>query len=199
MIYPTLQCANSQSIIEFGQFSLTLNTEGQVIFVCGAESVTSSNAVSLRRWQRVEAQITKLGQISISLGSLDGSDTFKPTFKQLNLELDLSQNASVVIAGQLNGDAIINCFNGKIEQPEIYVGSDSLASWDLFWFRISHTQFMAITLAQTMMILGWKRSQTGMLTRITQPNSRIMDYLRITTILMVVGFAMLRINGHYLT
>lgn len=46
LIYPTLQCANSQSIIEFGQFSLTLNTEGQVIFVCGAKSVTSSNAVS---------------------------------------------------------------------------------------------------------------------------------------------------------
>ena len=50
--------------------------------------------------------------------------------KQLNRELDLSQNASVVIAGQLNGDAIINCFNGKIEQPEIYLGSSSLASWD---------------------------------------------------------------------
>ena len=130
IIYPTLQCANSQSIIEFGQFCLNLNTEGKVVFGSDAGSVTSSNAVSLRRWQRVEAQITKLGQISISLGSLDGSDTFKPTFKQLNSELDLSQNASVVIAGQLNGDAIINCFNGKIEQPEIYEGSNSFASWD---------------------------------------------------------------------
>ena len=130
MIYPTLQCANSQSIIEFGQFCLNLNTEGKVVFVSDAGSVTSSNSVSLRRWQRVEAQITKLGQISISLGSLDGSDTFKPTFKQLNLELDLSQNASVVIAGKLNGDAITNCFNGKIEQPEIYTGSNSFASWD---------------------------------------------------------------------
>ena len=130
MIYPTLQCANSQSIIEFGQFCLNLNTEGKVVFGSDAGSVTSSNAVSLRSWQRVEAQITKLGQISISLGSLDGSDTFKPTFKQLNSELDLSQNASVVIAGQLNGDAIINCFNGKIEQPEIYEGSNSFASWD---------------------------------------------------------------------
>ena len=57
-------------------------------------------------------------------------DTFKPTFKKLNLELDLSQNASVVIAGKLNGDAITNCFNGKIEQPEIYIGSNSFASWD---------------------------------------------------------------------
>ena len=130
MIYPTLQCANSQSIIEFGQFCLNLNTEGKVVFVSDAGSVTSSNSVSLRRWQRVEAQITKLGQISISLGSLDGSDMFKPTFKQLNLELDLSQNASVVIAGKLNGDAITNCFNGKIEQPEIYTGSNSFASWD---------------------------------------------------------------------
>ena len=130
MIYPTLQCANSQSIIEFGQFCLNLNTEGKVVFVSDAGSVTSSNSVSLRRWQRVEAQITKLGQISISLGSLDGSDTFKPTFKQLNSELDLSQNASVVIAGKLNGDAITNCFNGKIEQPEIYTGSNSFASWD---------------------------------------------------------------------
>ena len=44
----------------------------------------SSNAVSLRRWQRVEAQITKLGQISISLGSLDGSDTFEPTLKPVS-------------------------------------------------------------------------------------------------------------------
>ena len=113
LIYPTLQCANSQSIIEFGQFSLTLNPEGQVAFVCDAGSVMSSNAVSLRHWQRVEAQITKLGQISISLGSLVGSDTFEPTLKQLNRELDLSQSASVVIAGQLNGDAITNCFNGK--------------------------------------------------------------------------------------
>ena len=130
MICPTLQCANSQSIIEFGQFCLNLNTEGKVVFVSDAGSVTSSNSVSLRRWQRVEAQITKLGQISISLGSLDGSDMFKPTFKQLNLELDLSQNASVVIAGKLNGDAITNCFNGKIEQPEIYTGSNSFASWD---------------------------------------------------------------------
>jgi len=50
----------------------------------------SSNAVSLRRWQLVEAQITKSGQISISLGSLDGSDKFKPTFKHLNKSVHLS-------------------------------------------------------------------------------------------------------------
>ena len=48
IIYPTLQCENPQSIIEFGQFSLTLNTEGQVVFVCDAGSVVSSNAVPLR-------------------------------------------------------------------------------------------------------------------------------------------------------
>ena len=60
MIYPTLQCANSQSIIEFGEFCLNLNTEGKVDFVSDAGSVTSINSVFLRRWQRVEAQITKL-------------------------------------------------------------------------------------------------------------------------------------------
>ena len=73
VIFPTLKTSHPQTLIEFGRFCLTLDPEGHPCFSFGSETVTTVDAVSMRRWQRVEAQINKTGLMGIELINLDNS------------------------------------------------------------------------------------------------------------------------------
>ena len=129
-IYPTLKTSSHQTLIEFGRFCLTLDPEGHPSLSFSSETVTAVDAISIRRWQRIEAQINKTGLISIELINLDNSKSSKLAVVQVDLEQDLNEQACVIIAAQRSEGSTKNCFNGKIEGPEIYADEQSIALWD---------------------------------------------------------------------
>ena len=107
-VYPTLKTSNHQTLMEFGRFCLTLDPEGYPSFSFGSEIVTTVDAVSMRRWQRVEAQINKTGLMSIELINLRTSKNSKPIAIQVDLEPDLSEQAQVIIAAKRIGSSTKN-------------------------------------------------------------------------------------------
>lgn len=130
VIFPTLKTSHPQTLIEFGQFCLTLDPEGHVSFTSGSEIVTTVDAISIRCWHRVEAQISTTGLMSIELINLSNSTNSKPTVIQIDLEPDLNEQAHVIIAAKRVGGSAKNCFNGKIEHPEICADGQIIAFWD---------------------------------------------------------------------
>ena len=70
-IFPTLKTSSPQSLIEFGKFCLNLDPEGHISFSFGSNIVTTVEAISIRSWYRVEAQINKTGLMSIELINLN--------------------------------------------------------------------------------------------------------------------------------
>ena len=130
VIFPTLKTSHPQTLIEFGQFCLTLDPEGHVSFSLGSKIVTTVDAISIRCWHRVEAQISTTGLMSIELINLSNSTNSKPTVIQIDLEPDLNEQAHVIIAAKRVGGSAKNCFNGKIEHPEICADGQIIAFWD---------------------------------------------------------------------
>ena len=129
-IFPTLITSSPQSLIEFGQFSLVLDPAGHVSFSVGSEIVNTDDPISIRCWHRVEAQINTSGLMSIKLINLSNSTNSKPTDIQIDLEPDLNEQAHVIIAAKRIGSSTKNCFNGKIEHPEICADGQIIAFWD---------------------------------------------------------------------
>ena len=129
-IYPTLKTHNPQSLIEFGQFCITLNSDGHVSLIFGSKIVTTLDAVSLRRWHRIEAQINKKGLMSIELINLDNSKGYQPAVIQFDEDVDLNEKARVVIAARRVAGLTKNYFNGKIEKPQICADAKTTAFWD---------------------------------------------------------------------
>ena len=129
-VYPTLRTSSPQSLIEFGQFCLTLNPEGHATFSLGSKTVTTVDAVTVRKWHRIEAQINKTGLMTIELTNLDNLKDSKPAVAHFDVQLDLNEEANVIIAAQRVVGSINNCFNGKIEGPEIRADAQSIACWD---------------------------------------------------------------------
>ena len=66
-IYPTLKTSSPQSLIQFGQFCLTLNPKGHASFSFGSQTITTVDVVTVRRWYRIEAQINKTGLMSMNM------------------------------------------------------------------------------------------------------------------------------------
>ena len=99
-VYPTLRTSSPQSLIEFGQFCLTLNPEGHATFSLGSKTVTTVDAVTVRKWHRIEAQINKTGLMTIELTNLDNSKDSKPAVAHFDVQLNLNEEASVIIAAQ---------------------------------------------------------------------------------------------------
>ena len=60
-INPTLKTSSPQSLIEYGQFCLMLDPGGHASFSYGSKTVTTVDAITVRRWHRIEAQINKTG------------------------------------------------------------------------------------------------------------------------------------------
>ena len=129
-IFPTLKTSSPQSIIDFGQYGLTLDPEGHANFSFGSKVVTTVDTISIRCWHRIEAQISKTGLMSIELINLSNSTNSKPTIIQIDLEPDLNEHAHLIIAAKRVGGSTKNCFNGKIERPEICTDAQNIAFWD---------------------------------------------------------------------
>ena len=127
-INPTLKTSSPQSLIEYGQFCLTLAPEGHASFCYGSKTVTTVDAVTERRWHRIEAQINKTGLMSDDLFNLDNSKGSIPTVVQFDMKLDLNEQANVIIASQRVEGSTKSCFNGKIEGPEICADAQRVAS-----------------------------------------------------------------------
>ena len=66
----------------------------------------------------------------IELINLDNSKSSKQAVIQVDLEQELNEQACVIIAAQRSEGSTKNCFNGKIEGPEIYADEQSIALWD---------------------------------------------------------------------
>ena len=70
------------------------------------------------------------GLMSIKLINLSNSTNSKPTDIQIDLEPDLNEQAHVIIAAKRIERSTKNCFNGKIEHPEICADGQIIAFWD---------------------------------------------------------------------
>lgn len=130
IIHPMLRCAEVQTIMTFGRFSVTLDPNGRVMLRVGEASITTPRVALLRRWSRIDAKIEATGGISISLTCMSDEKPSSSLSENIAFDISLQQCDVVMIAATpLPGGANL-CFNGKIEAPKIFADDILIASWD---------------------------------------------------------------------
>ena len=129
-IYPTLRCPNEQSILDCGRFGIDLDVRGCVVLRADRATVTSAEAVELRRWYKIEGSIEASGAMSLIIESVDDSQPVSKAFSNSGSELDLAQTVDITIAARFGKDGMGNFFNGKIELPQVNEDDRVFAAWD---------------------------------------------------------------------
>lgn len=127
-IWPTLQCASTQSIVSFGPLCLCLTANNTLALMTGDLQVCSIEALELRRWSQVQATLEKtdthwevtLSWSAIVSGAATGhSETVTHRLSPGSVALDDGSSHPVTVAARLQSDQPGQFFNGKIEAPEL--------------------------------------------------------------------------------
>ena len=127
-IYPTLQTSGVQTILSFGKFSIELAPDGVVRLRAGDVTLTTSEATAVRQWYQIEAIFAATGRITINLSALSGARAASTA--SVDASVDLNVRDVVMVAARPSEAGQINCFNGKIEAPQIKADGVLIAAWD---------------------------------------------------------------------
>ena len=135
-IYPTLARETPQTILGVGDVNLFVSGDGAAAISVGKDVVSAPTGISLRRWYRLEAGFDAgSGRLFIRQRELG---TTSPTEVQNSKRCGLTkgevrQRAS--IAARMRNGVACEHFNGKIEAPGLYRGTErsdrsAIAQWD---------------------------------------------------------------------
>lgn len=129
-IFPTMISDISQTIMSFGQFSLSLTPQGNVVLQMGNAQIATPDLLPLHSWYQLDATVQASGEMTISATSVSSNTIKSEAATKSTMALDLNQQDVVVIAANLTDGKTHNCFNGKIEAPSISADGNIIAAWD---------------------------------------------------------------------
>lgn len=118
---PGLITGGNQALFSWGELCIFLTATGQVSARAGDQVLLVTNArVRVRRWYECILHIAPDGTVKLAL---DGDQTTGKASAGL-----LTHAAPIRIAASFGEDR--QCFNGKIENPQIIENGKAIASWD---------------------------------------------------------------------
>jgi len=133
-ILSTLRCSRAQTVVSIGAVDLYLDEENCVCLRVGDNQLSTNKPIPLRHWYRIQATISA-GKISVShcpLGqtsALSSESELESSWKDHPVK-DIALSGIPTIAARLFDGLAIQHFNGKIENPLITIGEQTLCEWD---------------------------------------------------------------------
>lgn len=129
IVFPTKHCSGDQTVMSLGDLELGIDETGAAQFRHGARSVSTRQKLTLRRWYRLSAMVTREGTLKVSQ---------VPLGRTFDAAVDSEVSASTLntisgrpcIAARFKDGIPSAHFNGKIEAPEISVDGTPAAAWD---------------------------------------------------------------------
>ena len=138
LIFPTLRKPAHQTILSIGEIALALDETGSAAFRLGGNQLSTSTALELRCWYRLEAlydpetNSLTLRQIPIKASTPGAAEVTQPVTHPIT---PTALEGRVCIAAAWRDDGACEHFNGKIETPAIFSGTEALTGsvitqWD---------------------------------------------------------------------
>ncbi len=135
-IFPTLASENSQTILSIGNTRLLVTGVGAAAISVGGELVVAPTGIKLRRWYKLEAGFDSVsGRLFIRQQEIGSPYSAKVrNSRRCSLTKgEIHQRAS--IAARMQNGIASEHFNGKIEAPGLYRGTERsdrsvIAQWD---------------------------------------------------------------------
>ena len=132
---PTILLAHDQTLLSWGDISISLDQQGIITTkLANGILLSSTSSVKIHNWYSLEIKLSASGGTTLDLQHLANSETCLGATKEGDPvtgkgELfPISIKAPIRIAASFR-DAP-SCFNGKIEAPEILADGKLIAKWD---------------------------------------------------------------------
>lgn len=135
-IFPTLAKESPQTILSIGDVKLFVSEEGAAAISIGEEVISAPAAVKLRRWYEIEAGLDSAsGELFIRQRQL-GTACVATAHDSKTCRLTIGKvHQRACIAARLQDGVAREHFNGKIEAPGLYLGTErssgsEIVQWD---------------------------------------------------------------------
>ncbi len=150
-IFPTLPGGTEQTVLAIDNASLFIDKDGKIAGRVGHHTISIDSPLKRNTWYRnVEMSYNATtGLLKIEHAPADNKFLSSPTSASANIgNINFNQTGAITIAAKLNNGIPSQHFNGKIESPKIFCGSEEknrilLANWD-FSKDISSTRIKDI-------------------------------------------------------
>ena len=135
-IFPTLARVTPQTILSIGDIRLFISGKGAVAISIGEEVVSAPSVINLRRWYAIEAGFDSAsGRLFIRQRQLGTASAAKAHDARICSLSTGEVHQHVCIAARLQDGVAREHFNGKIEAPGLYHGTErsprsAIVQWD---------------------------------------------------------------------